>query len=571
MKYGLNFVTFCLPTTYLHHTTVSVRYPPQIASCNRPHHQRCQRSEQRSGAHSILLHVACFPLLAQETPNRDAVVRRDELRGIGEALLNANIRGNRDPILKAVSRNKERCAWSWLFAQLVPKDGSASDFAEASPSFSDLRPLLGHGEELLDIVIRLASEDEWATWLKLSLQVAARGGSDHVFFKLLAFGGSDMLQFRPGGGRTVNAAAHGGSVAALEVLLAAGAGPFIQQGIEGHEDMSPLHSASRMGHRGFVKGLLAAGAPLEYKWMLGGTALTLAVEYGHKDTVTELLAGGADINNINDQNVATARTFSTINYPNFSPLCIAIATDNDDMVQLLLDAGAGLGQERDPLSPPPGDYDYPQPSALYIATAFSTMHGVGRMEQLLLAGANVNTVDQGGNSALHEASCHGRLDATDLLLRHNADVTLLTEKGYTAEELAMKRVRPLGPIEDKQTGRRAFTTEQIDQANELRATFRRASAWGRRGWLVVARTHQPVNVLDSRSDGNAAACGTLSLAEKCAVNDSHTSVAASGKGNDEDAGHVKHCPGSSATWRDAVSWLLECAEESLFRETLLFL
>lgn len=154
-------------------------------------------------------------------------------------------------------------------------------------------------------MIRLASEDEWVEWLKISLEVAARGGSEHIFLKLLAFGGSDMLQFGPGGGRTVVAAANGGIAGALKALLAAGAGPFIQQGIQGHEFMSPLQQASRMGHRGFVKGLLASGAPSEYKWKLGGTALPMAVINGHKDAVTELLAGGADINSINDQNVAT--------------------------------------------------------------------------------------------------------------------------------------------------------------------------------------------------------------------------------------------------------------------------
>lgn len=224
---------------------------------------------------------------------------------------------------------------------------------------------------------------------------------------------------------------------------------------------------------------------------------------------------------------STASTTKTLQP--FSLLCIAIDTDNDDMVQLLLDAGAGLGQERHPLSPPLGEFECPQPSALYVAMSCSTRQGIGRLKQLLLGGANVITQDRRGYSALHAASCHGGLDATDLLFRHNADATLLTEEGDTAEELAMKCVNPLGPV-DEETGNRVFTTEQIAQAKELRATFRRASAWGRRGWLVMARTREPeIIVLGLKSDNKSAVCDVLALAEKCEVNNSHTSAAASGK------------------------------------------
>lgn len=222
--------------------------------------------------------------MAQETLTPDAVVRRKELRGVGEELINAHIQASIDPVCKAMV---DRCTWGRLFARLVAMDGSASDFAQTATVFDELRTLLGHGEQLLDIVILLAWEDEWAEWLKTSLGVAARGGNGHVFRKLLAFGGSDVVQFEPGGGRSVRAAAHGGSVDVLEALLAAGAGPFIQQGIAGHEGMSPQQAASRMGHRGFVAGLLAAGAPMEYEWMLGSTALTLAVQHGHKGVVRE--------------------------------------------------------------------------------------------------------------------------------------------------------------------------------------------------------------------------------------------------------------------------------------------
>lgn len=168
------------------------------------------------------------------------------------------------------------------------------------------------------------------------------------------------------------------------------------------------------------------------------------------------------------------------------------------MVQLLLDVGAGLGKERDPLSPPLGPYECPQPSALYVSTGCFSRHGIRRMEQLLLAGANVNTVDGWGWSALHKASCYGYLGAVELLLRHNDDAALLTDDGRTAEELAMKDVPGLGPVEDEEKGMGmralcAFTTEQVAQADELRAIFRRASAWGRRGRLVVARNLQPAH------------------------------------------------------------------------------
>ncbi|CAN0016685.1 unnamed protein product [Pylaiella littoralis] len=296
--------------------------------------------------------------------------------------------------------------------------------------------------------------------------------------------------------------------------------------------------------------------------MRGETALTMAVKNGHTAVVRGLLAGGADINNITDQNVSHTRTFTSPVFSNYSPLCIAIATNNDEIVQLLLDAGAGLGQERDPLSRPLGEYEHPQPSALYVATSCSTMNGIRRMEQLLLAGANINTVDRRGWSAMHEASSCGCLEATDLLLRRNADTTLLNEEGHTAEELAMKTVWSRGPAKDDE---RTLVAEQA-KADEVRAVFRRASAWGRRGWLVVARARQPDEILDDKkSDDDAVVCGVPSLVDEWELDHSNTSAAESEKDDGGGAGEVKLYPAARATWRDAVLCLLECPEESLSR------
>ncbi|CAN0480691.1 unnamed protein product, partial [Scytosiphon promiscuus] len=57
-----------------------------------------------------------------------------------------------------------------------------------------------------------------------------------------------------------------------------------------------LHRSAMEGHRNFVAKLIAVGVPVDSRNLVGGTALSQAVQGGHKGVALELLAAGADVN-----------------------------------------------------------------------------------------------------------------------------------------------------------------------------------------------------------------------------------------------------------------------------------
>ncbi|CAN0361259.1 unnamed protein product, partial [Scytosiphon promiscuus] len=76
----------------------------------------------------------------------------------------------------------------------------------------------------------------------------------------------------------LGSAANGGSVEIMSALLCNDLFVSLVRVVdEVDRPVSPLMRAAERGHRGVVTALIDAGAPLEYKNMLGGTALTTAV------------------------------------------------------------------------------------------------------------------------------------------------------------------------------------------------------------------------------------------------------------------------------------------------------
>ncbi|CAN0020806.1 unnamed protein product, partial [Ectocarpus sp. 8 AP-2014] len=165
----------------------------------------------------------------------------------------------------------------------------------------------------------------------------------------------------------------------------------------GRSHMPALHSAAQHGHARFAAALIAAGAPVEHRHY-SDTALNVAVREGHEEVVRELLSAVADIN--------------TENSYVYSLLNIAVCTNNERMMDVLLAAGEDMGEDgTDKLNLPR------QP--LHAAA----MKGFCRpLEKLLRVGANVNWVDSKGRTALHLACSHNHEDAVEVLLRHNASV-----------------------------------------------------------------------------------------------------------------------------------------------------
>ncbi|CAM9359352.1 unnamed protein product, partial [Hapterophycus canaliculatus] len=148
-------------------------------------------------------------------------------------------------------------------------------------------------------------------------------------------------------------------------------------------DLSPLHVDAMRGQRSVVEALTDAGAPLELNHMMGVIALSLAVENGHGEVALGLLGAGADVNTINDRGFYS--------FPDYTPLCIVCARNSKYAVDILLAAGAHLGEESGPVLP------------LHLAAERECL---GPLDSLLAAGASVNEVDSDGRSALHMACLH---------------------------------------------------------------------------------------------------------------------------------------------------------------------
>ena len=580
-------------------------------------------------------------------PSADMVTRRGNLRGLGKELIRIGyeVRENDSRILTGIAY---RCCIFQFHAFIEAVD---PDLHDTLRPYHDAALVEAHGEQLLDLHIRLASELDWKEWMRTSMEVAASAGNAQVFRRLSHVGPSiselcrmntkrddenvnwahTLLWCAARGGsidvfsilvatddflakaragipprfnkdekrardcHLLDAAAFGGSVAILsalldidDVFLALVRVEYDDGTARDWQSFSTLHSAARYGQARFVAALVAAGAPLEYESEIcgvgRGTALEAAVIEGHVDVVLELLSAGAEMNT----------TCNYCSYGEMSPLCIAVDNNNEGVVDALLAAGADLGNER--------TINLPLHGASWLGFCVP-------LEKLLLAGANANWVDSRGWTALHVACSQNHADAVEILLRHNASVTSLCDEGLSPQDVVgMEALK-------KRQSERGSLPSTLDAAetavaDRICAMLRRASAWVRRGWLVMlcARCQVADKAVDvssltllsssvTTSDGDQTAPVGSGLANEDAAADStvtdarcnsrvaadatleHT-VPAEEPGQemrvslatgttvegDENGGQV-----GGSGWPEAVEWLMQCPDEGgIFREVLSF-
>jgi FOG: Ankyrin repeat len=166
--------------------------------------------------------------------------------------------------------------------------------------------------------------------------------------------------------------------------------------------------AAREGDVQTLQSYLNAGYPQDIVTDRGDTLLNLATYYGHKDAVELLLT-------------QTTTKLDTANTMGFTSLAAAVFKGHDDIAILLMDRGANInGINRTRQTP------------LMIAAVYNRT----RLAQELIArGANVESRDVSGNSAVTLATRQGHTDMIALLNEG------LSEKLWqkTPEELAARR------------------------------------------------------------------------------------------------------------------------------------
>ncbi|CAM9691185.1 unnamed protein product, partial [Ectocarpus fasciculatus] len=350
--------------------------------------------------------------------------------------------------------------------------------------------------------------------------------------------------------------------------------------------MSVLYTAATNGHLSMVKALIEAGAPLEYKWrvqnMIGDTALSAAVEGGHKEVVRELLAAGASIWNTREVFIAPGGQ---------NLLSVAAYANREGTIDDLVAAGADLGKDRGDCLP------------LHVAAK----EGYCRpLERLLLAGAKVDCVDGVGRSALHVACFYNHEGAVEMLLRHHACTSLLCDEGLSPCDIVA--VDALETRQRRTRGTRFFNpctlnVVETSVADRISGMLRSASRWGRRGWLVVLRARRldaeqvvgtsmsQLSLSTTASNEGQGAPLRDELAVENMDQDCSPPTAVWGTSTAADAPPTcaaspgERCeelrkssgPGSLAEaggcgWKVAVVWLLQCSDEcGVFCEVLSFL
>ncbi|XP_033014243.1 B-cell lymphoma 3 protein [Lacerta agilis] len=163
---------------------------------------------------------------------------------------------------------------------------------------------------------------------------------------------------------------------------------------------TPLHLAVITAQPTLVKLLLSHGASPMVLDRNGQTALHLACEHDSIHCLQELLDGSPGPLDLEARN-----------FEGFTPLHVAVGTQNRDIILTLLEHGADV-------------------DAVDIKSGRSPLlHAVENdnlemVELLLQHRANVNAQSYGGNTALHAACGRGLLETLRLLVRNGADGSL---------------------------------------------------------------------------------------------------------------------------------------------------
>jgi CDK inhibitor PHO81 len=182
----------------------------------------------------------------------------------------------------------------------------------------------------------------------------------------------------------------------------------------------PLHYACRNGHEDIAEYLLANGSPPDHPDHDGLTPMTMAVISGKTKCVHELLEFKASVDSMNDSSI---------------PLNLACQYGHNDIVRLLLLRHPKIVSNSEGLYPlhlasragnteildslmqyDKGGIDVQERFSLWTPLFFAASEGHDDcVQQLLSAGASVNTLDDNGHSAIYWAAWTGHLGCMNLL------------------------------------------------------------------------------------------------------------------------------------------------------------
>ncbi|MCE9507444.1 MAG: ankyrin repeat domain-containing protein [Alphaproteobacteria bacterium] len=177
-----------------------------------------------------------------------------------------------------------------------------------------------------------------------------------------------------------------------------------------------LRKACSAGKLSEIERLLAEGADINGKDSEGNTPLVYAICSSLSQTVQLLIAKGADVN-------AADKSRKT-------PLMHACSGGREDIVDILLQSGSNINIHN------PNNYSW---TALHYAAAYSDKETV--IPLLVKKGANINTVDDRGQTALHCAADYSKFPSVKALVACGADANIRDNRGNRPEDLAKSNGR----------------------------------------------------------------------------------------------------------------------------------
>jgi ankyrin repeat protein len=259
------------------------------------------------------------------------------------------------------------------------------------------------------------------------------------------------------GSTPLHFAAWEGHVAVVELLIDARA----QVNVHAAWGHTPLEYAASAGHKDVVELLLARGADIEAGDDWNRTALLAALHKNHPEIVKLLLNRGANVEarlkprGVTALHLAVQQNAIEVakllfkagayvdckDYHDSAPLHWAIRDGKQDMVELLLDYGAGPWRQRgvnlvglamlskqNEMVKFLVDKGF-EHSAVHLAAFFGDLDEVKRY---LAAGGDVNALDQSRLTLLICAISGRHTEEIEFLISKGADVNLKGAEGWTA-------------------------------------------------------------------------------------------------------------------------------------------
>lgn len=289
-----------------------------------------------------------------------------------------------------------------------------------------------------------------------AITLASRQGHVHIVSVLLDWAKSQrpqtavqMMEHADNEGWTaLRSAAWGGHATVVRLLLDAGAD------VDGsdNEGRTALRAAAWGGHEEVVLTLLNYGATVDKADVKGRTPLIAAAYMGHYEAVEILLDHDAQVD-LADGDGRTALSVAALcvptaagvksygevanllldrganpghrDYDGMTPLLLAAYEGRDNVVELLLEAGADVDETPGP------DGNLSSAAAVTPLLAAAAMGHMKTVSRLLFWGAAVDAIDCEGRTALCLAAARGSVEVVRALLDRGLDENHKDDLGWT--------------------------------------------------------------------------------------------------------------------------------------------